>query len=228
MLRAVLFDLDDTLIDGRAAADAAVLAWAAQHGVTDDEVCQRWANVSERHYACYQRREITFTGQRRARVREFLSLVATDAEADALFAGYLARYEAGWALFDDAVPALRRARAAGLLVAVFTNGDEDQQRLKLGRLGLTGEIEALVASSMLPVGKPDPRAFSGALDLLGLTAEEALMVGDSLHKDVHGALNAGISAVLLDRHGAHPTADVPRIRGLHELAFTALDTYRAR
>lgn len=224
MLRGILFDLDDTLVDQRTASAAAVIAWAAGHGLTDPEVSERWTTISEVHFARYQQREISFHEQRRARVREFLSLTVTDSEADALFSGYLTRYQAGWAPFDDAVPALRRARAAGLTVAILTNGDEDHQRLKLGQVGLTGEIDVFVASSMLPVGKPDPRAFAGALAILGLTADEVLMVGDSLHKDVRGALASGVSAVLLDRYGDHPTVDVPRIRSLHELTFTRQPT----
>ncbi|MBL7502174.1 HAD family hydrolase [Frankia sp. CNm7] len=219
MLRGVLFDLDDTLVDQRSAADAAVVAWAAENGITDDQLVQRWTIISENHYARYQCREITFIEQRRARVREFLSRAVPDDEADTLFKGYLTRYEAGWTTFDDAVPALRRARAAGLTVAILTNGDEDQQRLKLSRLGLNDEIDLLIASSMLPMGKPDPLAFGSALDLLGTAAEEVLMVGDSLEKDVLGAVNVGIEAVLVDRADAHPTVDVPRISTLHELAF---------
>ncbi|MEV6596184.1 HAD family hydrolase [Actinoplanes sp. NPDC051346] len=219
MLRAVLFDLDDTLIDQATASREAVLAWAAELGVTDPEVAPRWARVAARHLARYQRRELTFDGQRRERVREFLAAALTDSEADALFAGYLERYEAGWAVFDDSVPALRRARAAGLSVAVLTNGDEGQQRRKLDRLGLDAEIDLMVASSMLPAGKPDPRAFQHALALLGCDAAEALMVGDSLSKDVLAARAVGLPAVLVDRGDEHPGVDVPRVRSLRELVF---------
>jgi putative hydrolase of the HAD superfamily len=233
VLRAVLFDLDDTLVDQVTASGAAVVAWAAGFGIADPGVTGRWAAVSERHYARYQRREITFAGQRRERVRDFLERSLTDDEADGLFAGYLERYEAGWTVFDDAVPALRRARAAGLTVAVLTNGDEDQQRRKLDRLGLAPEIDVLIASSALPAGKPDPRAFAAAVGLLGLGPAETLMVGDSLEKDVRGAVAAGLPAVLLDRSGAYATpgvhadrgvhADlgVPVVRDLHELTFPA-------
>jgi putative hydrolase of the HAD superfamily len=222
MLTAVLFDLDDTLVDQVTASGAAVVAWAAELGVTGPDVATRWAAVSERHYARYQTREITFGGQRRERVRDFLGAALTDGEADELFAGYLRRYEDGWTVFDDAVPALRRARAAGLTVAVLTNGDETQQRRKLDRLGLAPEIDVLIASSALPAGKPDPRAFAAAVGLLGLPAEEALMVGDSLDKDVRGAVAAGLPAVLLDRAGVHTNAGVPVVRDLHELDFALL------
>ncbi|GIF38098.1 haloacid dehalogenase [Actinoplanes xinjiangensis] len=218
-LRAIVFDLDDTLVDQVTASGAAVVAWAATLGVTGPDVPGRWAALSERHYARYQLREITFSGQRRERVREFLGAELSDAEADGLFAGYLERYEAGWTVFGDAIPALRRVRAAGLTAAVLTNGDEGQQRRKLDRLGLAPEIDLMVASSSLPAGKPDPRAYRHVVDLLGVAAGAALMVGDSLVRDVRGALAAGLPAVLLDRFDAHPTTDVRRIRTLDELTF---------
>ncbi|XVV14596.1 HAD family hydrolase [Actinoplanes sp. CA-131856] len=220
MLEAVLFDLDDTLVDQETAFRAAAVEWAAGLGDTGADVPARWALVSERHYERYQRREIAFGEQRRERVRDFLGVALSDAEADGLFAGYLERYEAGWALFDDAVPALRRARAAGLAVAVFTNGEEGQQLRKLDRLGLLPEVDLMVASSTLPAGKPDPRAFRHAVERVGVDASRALMVGDSLRKDVLGARAAGLAAVLLDRAGAHSGVDERRITSLDELNFT--------
>lgn len=215
--RAVLFDLDDTLVDQVGAARSAAVAWAATLGIRDPGVYDRWALISERHYARGQRREISFQGQRRERVREFLGRTLTDTEADELFAGYLERYEAGWTAFDDALPALRRLRAAGVTVGILTNGDESQQRRKLDRVGLAGEIDLLIASSGLPAGKPDPRAFQHAVTLLGVEPARVLMVGDSLEKDVRGALAAGLPAVLLDRDGDHGGAPADRIRTLDEL-----------
>ncbi|HET9658310.1 MAG TPA: hypothetical protein VFP72_23360, partial [Kineosporiaceae bacterium] len=72
MLQAVFFDLDGTLVDQATAAATAVVPWAADHGITDPDVAQRWAAISEVYYTRYQRRELTFAGQRRWRVREFL------------------------------------------------------------------------------------------------------------------------------------------------------------
>lgn len=215
----MLLDLDDTLVDHQGAADAAVVAWAAEHGIHDPGVRRRWAAVSAVHYGRYQRRELSFADQRRARVRELLSLEVDDTDADDLFTGYLRRYEAGWRLFDDARPALRRARSAGLVVAVLTNGDEEQQRRKLHLVGLEDEVDVLVASSSLPAGKPDVRAFRGALARIGAHAEEALMIGDSLEEDVRGALRAGLDAVLVDRSGDGRSRDVRTVASLDEVTF---------
>jgi len=220
-LQAVLFDLDGTLVDQQSAAAAAVVEWAAEHGITDSAVADRWAELSEQHYMRYQRRELTFPEQRRQRVRAFLDVTVSDDEADELFVGYLRRYEAGWTLFEDAVPALRQVRAAGLVAVVFTKGNEDHQRYKVDRLGLADEVDVLISSETLPAGKPDPRAFLQTVDRLGLTTSDVLMVGDSLEKDVRGALAVGIDAVLVDRYDVHAEAGVRRIRSLQELSVVS-------
>lgn len=220
---AVLFDLDDTLVDQETAAREAVVRWVAQRGLagTPEETAARWALVSEHHYRRYQLRELTFEEQRRARVREFLpeAELATDEAADRAFADYLALYEAAWRVFPDAVPTLRRARRAGLAVGILTNGDHAHQTLKLELTGLTDEVDRLVASSTLSAAKPDPAAFREACALLDADPARTLMVGNSLEHDVHGAREAGLEAVLLDRHDAHADAEVTRVRGLDELEF---------
>ncbi|SDK72143.1 putative hydrolase of the HAD superfamily [Nocardioides sp. YR527] len=217
MASAIIFDLDDTLVDQAGAARTAVVGWAAEHGITGD-VGARWEAVSGPHYQRYQRREISFQEQRRARTREFLGIEVDDREADALFAGYLARYEAQWAAFDDAVPTLRRVREAGLRTVVLTNGDDTHQRLKLDLTGLAAEIDLLVSTSTLPASKPDPRAYRLTCERAGIAPGEALMVGNSLAHDVLGPIEAGLDAVLLDRHDAHPEA-TPRIGTLHDLRW---------
>lgn len=133
VLRAVFFDLDDTLVDHESAANVAVLAWAAEHRIHDAEVAQRWRTIS----STVPIRQC----QRQPRRCSFRWLSQ--------------RCEASWTLFDDALPALRRARSAGLEVAVLTNGDEDHQRQKLSMLGLVDEVDTLISTSELPAAKPD-------------------------------------------------------------------------
>ncbi|MEV4774981.1 HAD family hydrolase [Microbacterium sp. LWH12-1.2] len=218
-LAAAVFDLDGTLLDQESAADAASIAWAADHGIQEDDVAERWRRIATKHYRRWQAREISFQGQRRERVREFLGQAMTDAEASAVFEGYLGRYEAGWRLFDDAIPALRRARDAGLAVAVLTNGDRTQQLQKLDRFALDAEIDLIVCSSDLPAGKPDPRAYATVLEQLGVVSRASLMIGDSYEADYEGALMSGMRAVLLDRNGRHDPAP-DRVQTLDDVAFT--------
>ena len=220
MLRAVIFDLDDTLVDHTSAARTASTAWGRELGLTgtDEEIARTWTAIASPYYRRYQLRELTFAGQQRGRVREFLPHLdlTSDEAADEAFRGYADAYRASWTSFSDAVPALRRVRAAGLVAAVLTNGDHAQQRRKIERVGLDVEVDRVFTSDEFPLGKPDPGAFLGSCSQLGIAPGEALMVGDSMVADVEGALDAGLGAVLLDRRDEHPS-HAPRIRSLDEL-----------
>ena len=63
------------------------------------------------------------------------------------------------------------------------------------------------------VAKPDPAIFERALARAGVAPHEALHVGDSLREDYHGARAAGLSALLLERHGTGP-AGISTIQSL--------------
>lgn len=219
MIRAVLFDLDDTLFDHTTAARSAVVRWASERGLAGEEeaLSTQWRTLSDRHYRRYQARELTFEEQGRERVREFFSQDFEDAEADDAFNGYRTHYRADWRAFPDARPTIERLRGDGVVLGVLTNGAREQQALKIEQVGLADLRMPLFASSDFPAGKPDPRTFLGACEELGLPPEQVTMVGDSLPIDVEGALAAGLAAVLLDRFDAHPDHGGERIRSLHDL-----------
>lgn len=221
---AVLFDLDDTLLDHRGAARDALGDWAAHAGVAiaADELTATWQLLERRYYDMYQRGELTKSEQRRARVREILRPVELlDDEADGLFVAYWELYRAAWRVFPDAADAVRRALAAGVRVGLLTNGDAGDQRRKVEATALAGFELPLFASSELPAAKPDPQAFEFACAALGTAPDRCLMVGDSLANDIEGALGAGLSAVLLDRYGpSRPASEgFGVIRSLDDLRF---------
>ena len=221
---AVLFDLDDTLLDHRGAANDALHGWAEHVSLRMpvDELVATWQVLERRYYDRYHRGELTKTEQRRARLRELLApRTLSDDVADRLFAGYWQRYRAAWRLFPDAEAAVSRAVAARLRIGVLTNGDAADQRRKVAATALAGYALPVFASSELPAAKPDPRAFAFACSALAVTSDRCLMVGDSLVNDVDGALAAGLPAVLLDRHGGADAAGTtfPVIGSLDELQF---------
>lgn len=224
----VLFDLDDTLVDHRGAAERGLRVWLGSLGLDGDveEHAERWFALEAFHYERCQRGEIGYQEQRRARIRAFLPGwdLADDALADDTFAGFLACYRAAWSAFADAAAALDTALGAGLPVGILTNGDQPAQEEKVRRTGLASYGLPVFASSSLPAAKPDPRAFHAACDALGVKPEVCVMVGDSLTHDVRGAVGAGLAAVLVDRHGRYDarSADVaglPRIRSLADLGW---------
>jgi putative hydrolase of the HAD superfamily len=106
-------------------------------------------------------------------------------------------------------------------LAVVTNGASCLQREKLEASGLAERFECVVVSSEIGVGKPDPAIFAYALRMLDTTAEEAVMVGDSLPKDVDGALAAGLRAVWVNRDARPRPQGRPDLVEIDSLASLA-------
>jgi len=100
---------------------------------------------------------------------------------------------------------LKPAHKIGLL----TNGAPDLQREKIAASGLEGFFDAIAVSGEHGVGKPNPRIFEILLGELGCPPDQAVMVGNSLARDILGARNAGIAqTVWLKVAGSEEFADV--------------------
>jgi len=213
-VRGVVFDLDDTLVDHVGAARDGFRAWLATLGpapLLASESEALWFALEARHYQRYVDGLTSFSGQRRARLREFrhglgLSDLTDDAALDEQFAAYLSAYTRAWRAHADALPTLRRVRQAGLAVGVLTNGDQTQQEAKLRGTGLIDACGPVFASSALGAAKPAAAAYDAVSRALGLEPGHLLMVGDNPVNDVEGARAAGWQAVHLDRTGASSTS----------------------
>lgn len=94
----------------------------------------------------------------------------------------------------DGRAVVARARAAGLAVAVVSNASASWVGAELGREGIP---------YVAPAAKPGRDAFERACDLVGVTASEAVYVGDQMITDVLGAQRAGLRAILVPPRYGH-------------------------
>ncbi len=127
-------------------------------------------------------------------------------------------------LIDPDAEAVVRDLARDHRLALVTNGAPDVQREKLSHTAFAPSFEVAIISAELGVGKPDARIFEAALAALDLQPQDAVMVGDSLSRDVAGAHAAGIRAIWIDR--GRPEA-IPAERPVPETRVTALRELRA-
>ena len=204
-MKAVVFDLDNTLFDHTGSATYAIRTWVRQLGRTpSDELVAQWFAIEDRVYDRWLSGELTHQGQRRIRLREFLPLLGlavpqTDAELDEVFTGYLQHYQGSWTAYPDARPALEVARSNGWRIGVLTNGSTKQQNAKLHAIGLADLVDVVCTSELLGVSKPAREAYLLTCAALGTDPAETLMIGDNLELDVLGAQAAGLTARHLDR-----------------------------
>lgn len=221
-IRAVLWDVDDTLFDHSGADRAGVLSHLRAEGLIASEeegeaALERWRTVMEEQYARFVAGELEYHEHRRARARLFLDTPLSDDEADAWFSRYVAHYEAAWTLFPDVLPALR-ALTPGYRHGVLSNSYAAGQERKLRTLGVREHFETLLCSAELGCAKPAPEAFALACAALDLPPEQVAYVGDRHDLDARGADAAGLYGIWLDRVGTVVGAEVEGLRRVTTLA----------
>jgi putative hydrolase of the HAD superfamily len=213
-MKAVIFDLDDTLFDHTTSATTAVRDWVSGLGFTPtDDLIAQWFEIERRCFDAWLDGTVSHEGQRRQRLREFLPLIghpvpAGDLELDNAYEVFLTRYRRHWAAFPDARPALEIARSNGWRIGVLTNGSTLQQNSKLAAIGLAGLMDVVSTSQSLGFSKPAAEAYHLTCEALGVEPAETLMIGDNLELDVVGARAAGLTAQHLDRAAGITLADL--------------------
>lgn len=220
-IRAVLWDIDDTIFDYSGADRTGMRAHLEGEGfpegyATLERALDAWKAITDAQWARFAAGETDFQGQRRERVREFLGRWMSDAEADAWFGRHAAHYEAAWALFPDVLPVLDRL-AGSFRHAVLSNSSIHNQDRKLRALGVRDRFEAVVCAVEIGVSKPDAAAFHAACEALALDPREVAYVGNEPDIDAAGAVAAGLSGIWLDRDGLGGRPELARITGLDEL-----------
>jgi putative hydrolase of the HAD superfamily len=226
MIRAVLFDLDETLIP-----EDEPLA-SAYRAVVPGDVAAFRAGLRAR----WQRDAPCPEYRARVQVSASDGLIAAfagDAPELAAIRGYLPRFRAE-TFGDGRLELWQRTRierqtsfphAAGVLallrrhvrLALVTNGASDLQRRKLAISGLEEHFDVVVASCDVGVGKRDPAIFEAALDGLGVSAAEAVMVGNDRERDIEGAAAAGMRSLWIQHGSTNGTADLHDLAQLPEL-----------
>ncbi|MFZ4116626.1 MAG: HAD family hydrolase [Chthoniobacterales bacterium] len=148
--------------------------------------------------------------------KELVDSQHTAQECAALFAR---ERRARQRLFPHAVDLLQELSQRYRL-GLLTNGAPDLQREKIAAFGLESFFSAIIISGEHGVGKPKPALFEKMLKDLGASASQAIMVGNSLERDIAGARGAGIRSVWIDLGDSKERSDVRpdfRITELSEL-----------
>jgi putative hydrolase of the HAD superfamily len=235
--KAILFDLDDTLISAYNRPDRAWLSIAHEfsaelHPIPPDAAAAAINHAADLFWADAERHRVG-----RLQLLDARAVIIADAFAALAKAGgtppgepvarrmaarYNALREAQMHLFDGAHHVVDTFRAKGVLLALITNGAALPQRAKVERFELTHRFHHIQIEGEHGFGKPEERAYRHALAALGVEAAETWMVGDNLEWEVVAPQRLGIHAIWHDLTGEGvPPGSTARpdrvITSLHEL-----------
>ena len=224
-LKAVIFDVDDTLFDRDRAQREILRTMVREHPEIFREIDEELAAG-----AFLESDRLTFEEFKTAnpietsrfkRSKTFLNMLGLSEEhSDMITHIYVNAYPLINVPVEGAVSLVKNLFRQFSL-GVVSNGFPDVQYKKLETLGIKHFFGCIILSGELGIKKPDPRIFWEAANILGHEPEECLYVGDAYESDVIGANMARMKSCWLNPRGLQPPkTDVKphfEIRSLDEI-----------
>jgi len=204
VLRAVLFDWGDTLMDFRydeelmdAAFRAGLAALERDDLAPADEIRAHFReNFEPLFWVPGTIEEIEYPGLIRQALRHF-AIEISDEELARFLEAEHAAWEPARVLGSTTHALLEALRSRGLRLGLVSNAFDPAWLLHrdLEQMGIAGRIDHAVFSSEVGTRKPHSEIFERALTALDVAPDEALFVGDRLYEDVRGAAEVGMTTI---------------------------------
>ncbi len=195
MIKAVFFDMDDTIYDtsGFAAiARRAAVKSMVHNGLKcdEDKGYERLMDIVKEKGSNYD--------------KHFNLLVKEiNGEEDPLIIvnGIITYHNTKFSMLKlepESFSILLYLKSKGYKVGLITNGKEIKQWEKLVRLGVYPFFDDVVTSESVGVEKPDPEIFEIAMDRLNVTPNTSMMIGNNFEVDILGACRSGIQSIIIN------------------------------
>ena len=220
-IQCIIFDLDNTLIDIQNAEHSAAIKFYNENTqlfsfIDEESFANRWHEVFLVHYHEYETGVISTLEQRRRRIREMIGgNKMSDESVDNLYNLYHNYYVKEWTLYPDTIHCLEKLK--NLKLAIISNGEKEQQMLKMNKLGIKEYFSISIFPSDVRIFKPNPRIFLEVCKNLELKPENCLSIGDNLQNEIIPCLSLNMSALLLDRDGKYTEIEYRKISSLTQL-----------
>ncbi|MBB6678153.1 HAD-IA family hydrolase [Cohnella lubricantis] len=208
MYKAVLFDLDNTLLNYSASELESMKRTCKDHDLFEDDPAG-WSSFWQAYTEHNARHWFDFVGGGSVKsmpdVLKFSfrdALAGTEEHLHERLAATYWQYFCGSSIFEDGAEHLLSKLAGDYALGIVSNGIGEAQRGRLQAGRIADRFHSVIVSDEIGIRKPDARIFQQALRELGASREETLFIGDSLQDDYRGAVQAGIDFCYYNRSGS--------------------------
>ena len=219
MVKTILLDLDDTILDFKRAEAAAIGRTLRAFGLDDSpEVLKRYHEINKRHWELLEEGKLTRTQVLTRRFDQLFGEFGMECDSAAIWKSYEKNLSEGhW--FIDGAPELLEAIAPKYDLYLASNGAAKVQHPRLDDSGIRRYFKGLFISEEMGADKPSKAYFDMCFAAIpDFDPHKAVMVGDSLTSDIRGGRNAGIRTCWFNPHHNPPRPDIPADYEFHALA----------
>ncbi|MFW9773366.1 MAG: HAD family hydrolase [Promethearchaeota archaeon] len=226
MIKAVMFDLDGTLLGQKIASSNVLKQLYLENKdyfkeITQKDFLDRWSKVAKKNVQEFFKGEISFEDKVIMQIQDLFdsfSYKMLKSETKEIFDKLLPIYENSIILYDDVIPCLEWLKRNKYRLGIITNGHSKDQRDKLIKYNLEKFFSPIVVSGDIGYAKPSKEIFLECIRLLDLPPQSILYIGDLIEMDVLGANNVGMKGIWINRHNLEESNyDIISIRSLKEL-----------
>jgi putative hydrolase of the HAD superfamily len=226
-IKAVFFDAGNTLLCPHPSVEAVCAAVLKRYGFNVPfEQLSIAVQKADRLYEELYREDDTFWGSEekaaelwRRLYNKVIQEIGIDGKTREAIAKEIYEEFGGgncWQVYPDVTPALKALKKKRLKLGLISNWDSRLPDICFS-LGLGEYLDFIVCSAVIGRIKPEPNIFEVALKRAGVSAKEAIHVGDHYYADIMGARSVGLIPVLISRHSPIQKADCLVIKDLSEL-----------
>lgn len=193
MIRFVLLDLDDTILDFHRAEAAAVSKTFLCLGIEPTEqIVHRYSEINAAHWRMLERGEITRPQVLTGRFRQLFSELGADCDLEQTQQIYEAYLSQGHYFIPGAEQLLETLHGNYLLYLV-SNGNAVVQEGRLKSAGIAPYFEDIFISELIGADKPSKAYFDRCFARIpDFDPVQAILIGDSPTSDILGGINAGV------------------------------------
>ena len=221
MIRYVLFDVDDTLLDFGKAEAAAIRKTFERIGIpVTDELIRRYSEINAQQWSRFEKGEITREKLLTERFDILFSELGINVPSEMAQASYEYLLGIGH-YFVDGAEELLEALKDKYELYIVSNGNASVQDRRLKSAGIIPYFKDIFISERVGFNKPSAEFFETCFERIpGFEKDKAVIVGDRLSSDILGGINAGVKTCWFNPRGDAPDPDIPadyEIKHLGEL-----------